>query len=312
MLRLPGPDDELPPLVMPARAETSPTGEEEYDDEQEADEVAAAVRSDRTFIAVLALSAVVLLTVFGWWMLSGENSRPPVVVVPPPAADPGTPDVAAPKPLILEIESTVKAFLEAPTKEQALEKVRDAAGTARKWDAWPGGQDYQPPGFRGMVGDPLTTGASEGKVAAVQVRTGDFQLREIAVMKENGRFKIDWDSWAGWSEMTWTDFMREKPAEPKLFRVVLSPVDYYNFSFRDDREWSSYRLDSPDGMETLYGYVTRTGEIDQQVRPLTPGAKTKWLLMLKFPPDATEGNQVLIDRVVAEGWVSDDAAEAGR
>jgi hypothetical protein len=88
-----------------------------------------------------------------------------------------------------------------------------------------------------------------------------------------------------------------------LFRVQLSDVEYFNFDFRDDNEWSSYRLESRDGMESLYGYVPRTSGLDQRVRPADAKEKMKWVLKLKFPPDATRDNQVLIDSVVAEGWV---------
>ena len=179
----------------------------------------------------------------------------------------------------------------------------DPAATAPKWDAWLAGETYAPPGFQGIVGDPVTTGVGEGAVSVVQLRNGAYKLREIHLIKRDGRLKVDWDSWAGWSEMSWKEFRAKKPVEPVLFRVQLSGVEYFNFGFSDDREWSSYRLDSRDGMEFLYGYVPRTGDLDQRLRPADPGEKTKWVLKLKFPPDASRDNQVLIDSVVAEGWL---------
>ncbi len=305
MLRLPGPDEAVPPLVAPARAERATEEiEEVYEDEHEAEEIAA-TRSDRNFIVLLAGAAIALTGLIAWWMMPDGKTQPPVAGSPPPeSSDPAEP-VAPPKPLILEIESTVKEFLEAPTRDEALEWVIDPAGTVPKWDAWLAGEPYAAPGFQGVVGDAIAAGTSGNPVSVVQVRTGDYLLREIALKKVDGRLKIDWDSWAGWSEMTWEAFLAEKPAEPKLFRVVLSSVDYYNFGFRDDREWSSYRLDSPDGMSSIYGYVPRTGLLDQRLRPLGTGAKSKWLLKLKYPADPESGNQVLIDGIVAEGWVDE-------
>lgn len=144
----------------------------------------------------------------------------------------------------------------------------------------------------------------------VQVRTRDFELREIALVEVGDRLLVDWESWVGWSEMPWADFEREKPEQPKWFRVVLSKVDYYNFAFKDDAEWSSYRLDAPDGSTILYGYVPRAGELDQRIRPVDDTASVKLLLRLKYPPSAKSGNQVLIDAVAGQQWVAPDKLEA--
>jgi len=311
MLRLPGPEDEVPPLVAPAAAMAEPAEEEEYD-EMEADEAMAAARSDRTFIAILALAAICLVGVVAWWLMPEKKGPAPLADLPAPAVSPRAGDaspakgggtVDPPKPLLIEIESAVKAFLEAPTREDALALVADPDGSARKWDAWFAGKTYAAPGFQGLVGDPVTTGVGEGAASVALVRTGDYRLREISLVKRDGHLKVDWDSWVGWSEMTWEEFRAKKPAKPVLFRVQLSLVDYFNFDFRDDNQWSSYRLDPQDGITSLYGYVPRTGDLDKRLRPADTGVKNRWVLKLKFPPDATRDNQVLIDSIVAEGWL---------
>ena len=317
MLRLPGPDDELPPLVNSPQPEAEPIEVEKYD-EEDSDEAVTAARSDRNFIAFLAVAAVILVGLVAWWMMPEEKAPAAVVNVtenqpapPPPDATTGgsTTDgkgavaIEQPKPLFLEIESVVKSFLDAKTREEMLAQVLDPDSAARKWDGWLPGESYTAPGFQGLVNDPVTTGVGEGATSIVQVRTGDYKVHEIALVKRDGKLRVDWDSWAAWSEMTWEDFRAKKPVEPVLFRVQLSVVDYFNFDFSNDREWSSYRLDSQDGMESLYGYVERTGTLDQRLRPADPGAVKRWTLKLKFPPNATRDSQVLIDSVVAEGWL---------
>jgi hypothetical protein len=271
-----------------------------------------AARSDRNFIAMLAVAAVILVGVVAWWLMPEKKGPAPVADLPKPVAQPGEastttnsggPVVAPPKPLLIEIESAVKAFLEARTREEALALVLDPKGSASKWDAWLAGEAYATPGFQGIVGDPVTTGTGEGATSLVQVRTGSYKLREINLIKHDGHLKVDWDSWVGWSEMTWEEFRTKKPTEPVLFRVQLSTVDYFNFAFQDDNEWSSYRLDSKDGMESMYGYVKRTGELDKRLRPPDPADMTKWTLKLKFPPNATSDKQVLIDSIVTDGWL---------
>ena len=46
--------------------------------------------------------------------------------------------------------------------------------------------------------------------------------------------KVDWESWAGWSEISWEKFLSMKPVSEHVFRVTLSAVDYYNFGFADE------------------------------------------------------------------------------
>ncbi|HEY1120771.1 MAG TPA: hypothetical protein VGE67_04190, partial [Haloferula sp.] len=287
--------------------------EEDYDDEMAADEAMTAARSDRNFIAILAVAALILVGVVAWWMVPEKKSPTPVAEgstrEPSPSATsanttaPDGADMTAPKPLLIEIESVVKAFLEARTRDEVLAVVRDPAATASKWDAWLGGEAYAAPGFQGIIGKPSTVGTGENAFSAIQVRTGDFKMREVALIRRDGHLKVDWDSWAGWSEMTWEEFRAKKPSEPVLFRVQLSDVEYFNFDFRDDTEWSSYRLESQDSIEFLYGYVPRSGELDQRLRPSDAKEKMKWMLKLKFPPNATRDNQVQIDSIVDEGWV---------
>jgi hypothetical protein len=345
MLRLPGPDDELPPLVTPGTAVAEPIEEEEDHDDTESDETVAATRSDRTFVASLALAAVVLVGIVTWWLMPEKKAPSTVTGVPNHPAVPGgtagtTPGngnaangsgsgsgdapggagagagagaggltVEPAKPLLVEIEATVKAFLEAPTREASLALVVDPAGSARKWDVWLAGETYAAPGFQGLAGDPITTGVGEGATSLARARTDAYQVREISLIRRDGELKVEWDSWVGWSEMTWEDFRAKKPAEPVLFRVQLSRVDYFNFDFRDEKQWASYRLDSQDGGNSVYGYVPRTGTLNQRVRPTDPNVKTKWALKLRYPPGATRDDQVLIDSVVAEGWLLEQGKE---
>ncbi|MCW1887346.1 hypothetical protein OKA04_21595 [Luteolibacter flavescens] len=322
MLRLPGPDDELPPLVAPI-AEPAPEEPEEdlveeYEDDTEADEAQAAARSDRNFIAILGVVGVVLVGVFAWWMMPQEKAPAPVAGMPAQAPvqdeqattkpkDSGTSAESAPT-LLVEIETVAKAFLDAPTQEAALEHVLDPEKTRAKWDAWLSGEGYEKPGFSSFASTPITTGSGEGAVSVVAVSVADASLREIALVRRDGRLKVDWDSWAAWSEMTWDEIREKKPTAPVLFRVQLTAVDYYNFDFADEREWSSYRLASLDGMSSLYGYVQRGGALDQQLRPVDVGAVTRLALKVKYPPGAARADQVIIDSVEAEGWVLDPQA----
>jgi hypothetical protein len=308
MLRLPAGDDSPPPLVGPAR-DGSRELPEEIETEDDDDSTAGSGRGDWRFLLGLALPALVLLGLFAWWMLPDPSKPPAAVPVttvapPPPDAVAAAPPV---KTLMVEVESVVRGFLEAQTPEDMLRHVRDPERIAPKLEDRLAGKPYAAPGFREILADTVSTTGS-GSILSVKVRTGDFELREIVLLGGEGGLKVDWESWVGWSEMPWEDFQRERPVDGKWFRVTLSRVVYYNFAFKDEAEWVSYRLDSPAGDHSLYGYVPRAGALDEKIRPIDENGKVKLLLKLRFPPDAASGNQVIIDAVSGHGWV--DRAEA--
>jgi hypothetical protein len=87
-----------------------------------------------------------------------------------------------------------------------------------------------------------------------------------------------------------------------LFRVVLEPVEYYNFGFADETRWVSYRLSSLQGEQVFYGYTERGSALDGQLRPPPEIKSTHATLMLRFPEQAETSNQVLIDGWLGNCW----------
>ena len=86
--------------------------------------------------------------------------------------------------------------------------------------------------------------------------------------------------------MPWSEFLTKRPTEAVEFRVRLSPIDYYNFGFADDAKWQSYRLDSPDGEHSIYGYTERGSVLDARLRPPPDTKSMPVLLSLRFPEGA--------------------------
>ena len=142
----------------------------------------------------------------------------------------------------------------------------------------------------------------QGRAMTVKVRTSGMDVKPMAFFMTPEGLKIDWESWAGWSEMPWEEFLSSRPVSGKLFRVWLSPVDYYNFAFSDDLKWQSYLFESPDGEHSVYGYVERGSVLDNRLRPSPDVNMTPLTVMLSFPENATSRNQVLVGKIVAEGW----------
>ncbi len=145
--------------------------------------------------------------------------------------------------------------------------------------------------------------------AAVTILTPDYETKQLAYIDGDDGLKIDWESWVGWSDLPWEKIMESKPKTPILVRVMAKWVDYYNFGFSDEDAWRSYRLVSPDGENTLYGYVERNSLLDQRLRPGEPTATVAVTLKVHFRKDEQAPNQVVIDELVSDGWVVSEKSE---
>ncbi len=239
--------------------------------------------------------------------VSTIGGKAPVVAVKPVA-----PPLVAKDPqrtaaeLTSQAETLAHRFLSAVTVDEMLGIVRNPELAESRMRAfYPDGKIEAPGMSQFNSGAGLVT---RGKLHSFPVLTRDHEERSLAFIETPQGLKIDWESWVGWSELPWWKFLSDKPAASHVFRVILAPVDYYNFGFSDDTKWQSYRLESPDKEHTVYGYAERNSALDVKLRPTAGGPSVLMTLALKFPPDARSDSQVEIERLVCEGWVEEGGA----
>lgn len=239
-------------------------------------------------------------------MLGGDEPEAPRPV-PAPVATEASEPVPQPVPekndatLLAEAEPVVRKFLEATRIEDMLPLVRNPeVAESRMRRHYPGGT-IQAPGLAAF--NTASQLSRLGPIISVRVSTRDYDSKSVAFFDTPEGIKIDWESWAGWSEMPWEEFLASKPTSPKVFRVKLSEVHYFNFAFSDEEKWRSYRLESPDGEHVVFGYAERGTVLDSRLR-LSPDEKNLALtLALKFPENPPAGNQVIIGKFITDGWV---------
>lgn len=233
----------------------------------------------------------------------GQTMTPPAAVKNPDEA--AIPPVAqrSEADLLAEAGSLARKFLEATTVEELLPLVRNpAVAEARMRGFYPEGK-IEAPGMQAL--GPGAALSVRDKLVSLAVRTRDFEEKSLAFIDTPQGLKIDWENWAGWSEISWKEFMATKPTSGHVFRVILAAVDYYNFEFTDDQKWQSYRLVSPDQEHALYGYAEKGTVVNGRIHLDADTKSIKLMLSLKFPAGATAGNQVEIERLVTEGWVEE-------
>ena len=324
MLRIPSPEDTPPPLLASVRrvpegeisadAKSSKRkkrhrgnkGVNSWEKESQAPQRANGARPKSGLLLLaggLLLAAVTAGAMFTMRTREGSLELPtPIKDAAKPAAAPAG---RSEKAILAAAETAARKFLEAENVDELLPLVRNPAQTeARMRKFYPQGRIEAP----GLLKFNSTEGFSlQGSLASIAVVTRRQEERLIAFIETPDGLKVDWESWVGWSEIPWAEFLSTKPEEARVFRVKVSPVDYYNFEFSDELNWRSYRLESPDREHSIFGYVPRDSELDLRIRPDGTATGVPMILALKFPAGATSDNQVEIKRFVADGWVEGEA-----
>lgn len=331
MLRIPASLDIVPPLLAPRRAvdesasksksrgsknrRRKKVGSAEDFAWEEEPKSSRAGNAGKDQTGLLLIGGVALLVLIGAGVFLAMNggikpiTRPPGQVADPAAvvSNPVTPPAAqrSEAALLSEAESLARKFLEATMVEELLPLVRHPeVAEARMRGFYPGGK-IEAPGMQPL--DPGAVLSIRANLVSLAVRTRDFEDKSLAFIDTPQGLKIDWESWAGWSEISWKEFMATKPTSGHVFRVILAPVDYYNFEFTDDQKWQSYRLESPDHEHSLYAYAEKGTVLNGRIHADKDTKSVNLMLSLKFPAGAKSSNQVEIERFVAEGWVEEDA-----
>lgn len=327
MLRIPTSTDTPPPLLVPQakdihqvmdvtgeakksnkrrRSKKSAGGEHSWENSPTPARVRRGTkRKNRWALAGVGLAFLAMVAGLVVLLVGG---RPPVTdgasdpTVPPPKPEESLAVAPRSEAAVLgEAEPLTRKFLAATTVEEILPIVRDpAVAEARIRKAHPDGKIAAPGISQFNAGQGML---ATGGLYSIPVLTRDQEAKSLAFVQTPEGLKIDWESWVGWSEISWGEFRTTKPVVGQAFRVILSPVDYYNFDFTDDSKWKSYRLESPDKEHAIYGYVEKGSLLDRQVHLDEDKKSSLMMLSLKFPENAISDSQVEIERYICDGWV---------
>ena len=328
LLKLPGKDDVTPPLmVAPQRAKSSQPADPNaharahYEhakpqwERADAAETAVSPEFRRKHTLIWVLGGLTVAAVGLVWLLRpGKETRvavhpaPPVVAAPSESTVPLEKKSASAEPTNYqtfkrETEVIAKRFLEAKTVgEMAKETINPGQTEARAKSLFPDGK-IEAPGF--VAFNPEQGLINEGRFTTAQVQTRWKGALPLTFVRTDAGWKIDWESWSGWSEVSWADAVAQRPTKLVRLRAVVSPIEYYNFYFNEESRWRSFKLESPDGEQLLYGYVERGSPLEKQLSR-EQETSPRLLIEVRFPGDPSARNQVFISRIVNKGWTDFD------
>ena len=82
----------------------------------------------------------------------------------------------------------------------------------------------------------------------------------------SGNLLLDWQSYVGYSSISWPEYRKGKPQTPIWLRALATAGDYYNFEFSDKARYLCVKLLSPDGVHSIYGYALRHTKMETLFR----------------------------------------------
>lgn len=122
---------------------------------------------------------------------------------------------------------------------------------------------------------------------------------------EDGEWKLDFPSFARWSDPPLDLFDSGDGYPGGRVRVILAQDQYFNGPFADDREWACYAVYSPDIDTTAFVYSRIGSPENRQVRALLEreGGMVRANVEIRRTDGALR-NQFELTRVIAGDWLA--------
>lgn len=269
-----------------------------------------------SFIAVSSFVLIGMLVSGGWLALKGRIGKPTERPIPLAAekdvdSNPGA--IARSK--SDEAIKSVKEFISAKTVEDKLKAVRlpELVGSEIQ-------ELFRDPAEWSKI-VPIEIGpnpmfssfhllGADTNVLRI-VNGGDVSLLYFATSPD-GRQLIDWDATTQRFKGKFADFREKRSTQPKRFRLIISPDNYYNYGFSEDEYYSirTAHVSKPD--KKLYTYVKKNSQAERALFELYPAIGNYFgeicvYAELRYHPDSQSPDHLEFVSLVYPGWILPDS-----
>lgn len=204
----------------------------------------------------------------------------------------------------------VQAFLEATTLKDRVKMVRDDHLMVDKMVKYYETHDPGRIAYQKIVAKETNPAGMLTFAFEVILPNGEGR-RVVALKSRTQKYFIDWASFVMHGDMTWKEFMDVRPVTPVLMRVLVEPGDHFNDVFPKSANLICLKLTDPRTKDAppIYGYATEGTPLGMALEFILRKGATEpqpITVTLKYRADVAGGepNQVLVDELVAEGWLA--------
>lgn len=147
----------------------------------------------------------------------------------------------------------------------------------------------------------------EGVLVEATGKDGPMQRLALLTPDASGNWKMDFEAFARTVSPSWDELL-VKGAKHATIRVFVGKGSYYNGAFRDESQWISYGMVSPDIEEVLIGYCRKeSNEATLLNKLFSEGQKMRRVTLEIKRVEESEHRQFEIIRVLAEDWILGEA-----
>lgn len=271
-------------------------------------------RQQRRLVMALGVLTVVLLVIVMGILFTRSGS------LAPPAPQASTATGPQREAAILEMQSAaefrgkvwevVTRFCSAETVDDLLPVVRDPArvgplmreyySNGRPWTPIPVGKVPDPSEFE-----------TDKNWTAFKLPLPEFRSRSMAVEETAHGFKVDWESFVAYSDISWKELREKRPKTPTLLRTIVRITEYYNLDYPSSDTHRCFQLTDEGRENVIYGYVKHGSAVEKQMQDLMMNSvDVHAVLRVAYPAKSTANNQVDIVEVIAKGWILRDTPPA--
>jgi len=137
----------------------------------------------------------------------------------------------------------------------------------------------------------------------------DFSPFRIYVVMEDGQFRIDWKASTAYSTSTFGELAGGE-GDGSEIRGTLEPSNFFTTAFPEE-DYQSYRLDSPDGDQSLWVYTKRGSDADREIGELfASGAilsnetkQSRVTVSLRRTGEEAHDNQWEVGELLSPAWI---------
>jgi DNA-directed RNA polymerase subunit M/transcription elongation factor TFIIS len=225
------------------------------------------------------------------------------VEIPPPPPPKAELELAPKASILAALKPTLKSFLEAKSSVELRPLVRHPETVIPLMDRYYQNQGgFTPAEFRAMPD--FTNLFVHKNFVAISLETMAYEPYTLTLEKTPEGYRVDWESYVGYGEMTLTQLRTERPHTPVLMRFILDRDNYYNFDFNDSQSHQCYKLRSKGTDTILYGYIPRNASLhDRMSVSLLNKTNSYCVLKVRYPESSTTADQVEIVEYLQTGWV---------
>jgi hypothetical protein len=137
----------------------------------------------------------------------------------------------------------------------------------------------------------------------------DFDQFECYFRLEESGMRLDWKATTGYGSATFEE-LREGKGDASEIRAIVSKADFFTYALPENR-YRSYRLVSPDGEITVWGYTNIGSKVEERMsrlfepREITGDVRSvnRLTMTLSRGVEASLANQWIIDEIKSESWI---------